>query len=261
MLRTLSRVNGCTLGATDGDVGSVVDCYLDDQSWTVRHLVVDTGRWLPGRQVLISPLSIARTDWEQGRIAVNLARRQIEKSPSIDADRPISRQREMEYYGYYGLPYYWTGPYRWGAWGAPSAFAEGYAGPPPGDEPTSPGPPPREEGDPHLRSAETVRGYGIEARDGAIGNVEDFVVDDQDWAIRYLIVDTGGWLPGKRVLVSPDWIERISWPESRVFVGLLRAGVQDSPEYDASRPLDRPYEASLYDYYGRPRYWERGRAA
>jgi hypothetical protein len=266
MLRTLSSLHGFTMGATDGDIGRVVDCYFDDQSWTVRHLVVDTGGWLEGRQVLLSPMSLRGVDWDNSRIAVNLTKAQIENSPSIDTDKPISRQREMEFYGYYGMPYYWTGPYRWGLSGAP--FAQGGAAgiapvPPASGTAGARGGVPAEEpeGDPHLRSSGTVTGYYIRAGDGEIGHVEDFVVDDEDWAIRYLIVDTRNWLPGKHVLVSPDWIERISWAESTVSVHMTREAVENSPEYDPSRPVDRPYENRLYDYYGRPRYWGRDRAA
>jgi hypothetical protein len=224
--------------------------------------VVDTGGWLSGREVLISPMSCTGVDWDNSRIAAKLTRGQVENSPSIDTDKPISRQRETEYYGYYGMPYYWAGPYRWGAWATPWAYV-GPAAPPPaasavGREIYARQ---REAGDPHLRSTASVTGYYLQARDGDIGHVEDFLVDDQDWAIRYLVVDTRNWLPGKQVLVAPDWVDRISWSDSTVYMNVLRETIRTSPEYDPSRPIERPYESSLYDYYGRPRYWERDRAA
>jgi hypothetical protein len=263
MLRKASALNGFTIGATDGDIGQVVDLYFDDQSWTVRHLVADTGRWITGRQVLISPMSFRGIDWENGRIAVGLTKEQIEHSPSIETDKPISRQREMEYYGYYGMEYYWTGPYRWGAWATP--YTAGAPLVPPTERGAAPEPEVfqrrREEGDPHLRSCGSVADYYIQARDGDIGHVEDFLLDDEDWAIRYLIVDTRNWLPGKHVLLSPDWIERISWSDSTVSVTMRREQVQNSPEYDPARPVERTHESRLYDYYGRPRYWARDRAA
>lgn len=263
MLRRASSLNGFTIGATDGDIGSVVDLYFDDQSWTVRHLVADTGRWLTGRQVLISPMSFRGIDWQNSRIEVNLTKGQIENSPSIETDKPISRQREMEYYGYYSMQYYWTGPYRWGAWATPYTYAAPVAPPP--ERGTSPEREvfarQRQEGDPHLRSCGAVTGYYIQTTDGDIGHVEDFLVDDGDWAIRYVVVDTRNWLPGKHVLVSPDWMDRISWADSTVYVNTTRERVQNSPEYDPARPPDRAYEARLYDYYGRPRYWARDRAA
>ncbi|MFB3818292.1 MAG: PRC-barrel domain-containing protein [Candidatus Methylomirabilales bacterium] len=262
MLRRLSMLEGFTIAATDGDIGRVADAYFDDQSWTVRHLVVDTGGWLSGRQVLISPLSLTAVDWEHDRLHAHLTRAQVEGSPSIDTDKPISRQHEMDYYGYYGMPYYWTGPYRWGAWATPLDYgtAPGVAANPEAAEirqAVVTGE--REPGDAHLRSARTVRGYAIRATDGDVGHVEDFLLDDRDWALRYLVVDTRNWLPGKHVLVSPEWIDRISWPESAVHVNMLRETIRSSPEFDPATPPERAYEASLYDYYGRPRYWERER--
>lgn len=260
MLRNLSTLNGFTIGAADGDIGRVTDFYFDDQTWTIRHLVVDTGRWLAGRQVLISPLSFKALDWDSSRIVVNLSKQQIENSPSIETDKPISRQREMDYYGYYGMPYYWSGPYRWGAWATPLGYGAPVpaAGPPPSLSATEREMWAREhqEGDPHLRSVEAVNEYYIRASDGDIGHVEDFVIDDRDWAIRYVVVDTRNWLPGKKVLVSPEWIQDISWSDSLVHLNLTRQQIENSPEYDPSRPLERPYETRLYDYYGRPRYWD-----
>lgn len=266
MLRRLGDLHGFTIGATDGDIGRVVDFYFDDESWTIRHVVVDTGSWLEGRRVLLSPMSLRGVDWDGSRIAANLTKGHVENSPSFGTDRPISRQQEMDLHGYYRVPYYWSGPYRWGAWGSPSAYAEAFS-----TAFAAPGTPAaaareggageRAEGDPRLRSSGTVTGYYIQARDGDIGHVEDFLVDDQDWAIRYMVVDTRNWLPGKKVLVSPDWIERISWGDSAVYVSVLREQIEHSPEYDPARPIERTYETRLYDYYGRPRYWERDRAA
>lgn len=262
MLRTMRALNGFTVGATDGDIGRVIDFYFDDQTWTVRHVVVDTGKWLAGRQVLLSPLSFKAMDWDNSRMLVSLTKQQIENAPSIETDKPISRQHEMDYYGYYGMPYYWTGPYRWGAWATPVDYGAGLPAAETAEarevrDAVQSGE--RQAGDPHLRSAESVGDYYIRASDGDIGHVEDFLVDDRDWALRYLVVDTRNWLPGKKVLVSPEWIDRISWSDSTVSLNLTKTQIQNSPEYDPSRPMDRPYETSLYDYYGRPRYWERER--
>lgn len=266
MLRKLSGLHGHSIGASDGDIGRIVDFYFDDESWTVRHVVVDTGGWLSGRQVLVSPMSFRSVDWEHDRVAVNLTKDQIENSPSIDTDKPISRQQEVDYYGYYGMPYYWTGPYRWGLSGAPFGYGApaGVAPVPPASGTAAE----REvfarqhrEGDPRLRSASAVNGYYLQARDGDIGHVEDFLVDDEDFAIRYLVIDTRNWLPGKHVLVSPDWVDRISWHDSSVYIDVPRQRIENSPEYDPARPVERPYETRLWDHYGRKRYWEQDRAA
>jgi len=194
MLRSASHLKGTSLAATDGEIGSVQDLYFDDLTWTVRYLIVDTGAWLPGRQVLISPRSV-RSSTDENSVPVALSKEQVKDSPSIDTDKPVDRQYEAQYSQYYGYPYYWGGPYRWGATPYPSggllteARAVSAALP---------------SGASRLRTARNVMGYYIEAVDGDIGHVEDFLVDDHEWAIRYMIVDTRNWWPGKKVIISPD---------------------------------------------------------
>jgi PRC-barrel domain len=178
MLRSMKDLNGFTIGATDGDIGQVETWYFDDASFTVRHLVVDTSRWLVGRKVLISPRVLRDIDWEA-----------------------------------------------------------------------------REGGDPHLRSSAIVIGYHIAATDGEIGHVEDFLVDEATWAIRYMVVDTRNWWSGTKVLVSPGWVARVDWDASKVEVNMTREQIKNSPEYDPSGPVQRDYEARLHDHYGRPGYW------
>jgi hypothetical protein len=247
MPRTAKSLMGATLAATDGDIGSVRDLYFDDGSWTIRYLAIDTGTWLPGRQVLISPMSVTGAD--ETSVSVSLSREQVEGSPSVDTDKPVSRQYEEDYSRYYGYPYYWSGPFRWGPVAIPGEMV--LAAVPVGElVPDGSG------GNPRLRSAREVIGYYIEAVDGDIGHVDDFLVDDREWAVRYMIAATRNWWPGKRVLVSPAWISEVSWPDSRVYVDLTRDGVKAAPEYDPDRPLEREYEHRLYKHYGRPNYWE-----
>jgi PRC-barrel domain len=252
MLRPVSNLKGCSIGATDGVIGEVEDLYFDDQRWTVRYLVIDTSGWLAGRRVLVSPWAIRAVDVANQSIAVDLTRAQVENSPSVETQQPIDRRYEMEYSRYYGYPYYWTGPYAWGL--------ERY----PLTAPVAPGEPPTErvepEGDPHLRSTTAIAGYYIQAADGDIGHVEDFLVEDRSWTIRYAVVDTRNWWPGKKVLISPDWITHVDWYDSKVHVDLTRDTIKSSPEYDASLPLDREYEARLYESYRRPHYWDRSDA-
>ena len=112
-----------------------------------------------------------------------------------------------------------------------------------------------ESTDSHLRSTEGVKGYHIEAADGEIGHVDGFVMDDEAWALRYIEVATRNWWPGKKVLVAPAWIERVSWTDSKVYVGLSREAIQNGPEYVESKPITREYENRLYFHYGRPPYW------
>jgi sporulation protein YlmC with PRC-barrel domain len=255
MLRTAGELKGVTIDATDGDIGSVQDLYFDDHTWTVRYLVVDTGTWLPGRQVLISPFAFQVVPGAS-RLRTSLTKEQVRNSPSVESDRPVDRQREIEFSQYYGYPHYWAGPYRWGELAYPAL-------------PVAPQPiavdreveemiaRERESADPHLRSARDVMGYYIQATDGDLGHVEDFLVDADTWAIRYSIVDTRNWLPGRKVLVSPEWIQRVSWEESKVYVDLSKRHIEAAPEFDPSIPLAREHEERLYTHLGRAKYWER----
>lgn len=248
MLRSIKALTGCTIAARDGDIGTVETFYFDDQQWTVRHLVVDTGGWLGGRHVLISPIAIGDTDWLNLRLAVNLTKDQIEHSPKVTTDKPVSRQYELDYYNYYGWSGYWMGPSLWGGSMSPLALANG-----PRTAATVVAE--REPADQHLRSTDEVMGYHIQATDDAIGHVTDFIVDDETWQLRYMVVDTSNWWFGKDVLVAPGWIDRVSWSDRKVYVTLTKDTVKDSPAWDPTVPVDRAYEERLYDYYGRPAYW------
>ena len=229
MLRTIKQIQGDKLGATDGEIGHVKDFYFDDVDWVVRYVVADTGSWMPGRLVLISPHAIGRL-YQAGRILlVNLTREQIEKSPSIDAHKPVSRQHEEEYHRYYGWPYFWEGEGSWGMSGFPvlTERSEPFRGEQITDAQAS-----RKTVDAHLRSAQTIIGYKVEADGELAGYVEDFVLDDKPWAIRQLVVGVGSWLSNRRVLISPGEIERISWDESKVIVKLIKDGILGSAEFD-----------------------------
>jgi hypothetical protein len=246
MLTNITFLKGLAIHATDGELGSVDDFYFDDETWGIRYLTVKTGGWLSGRQVLISPISVIQADWPRERLDVALTKRQVEKSPDIDTHKPISRQHESDYLTYYGYNYYWGGPYLWGPGYEPAALAM------PAKEPSRAR---SASADAHLRSTAAVTGYHVDATDGEIGHVDGFVIDDETWAIRYVEVATRNWLPGKKVLVSPAWIERVSWTDSKVYAGLTREAIKDAPEYLLSRPLTRDYESRLYFHYGRPPYW------
>lgn len=245
MLRQAKTFKRFKLRAHDGDIGTAREFYFDDRYWTVRYLVADTGGWLSGRRVLISPYALNPPNEAERVLPVDLTKQQIEESPSLNSDQPVSRQYEMQYYDYFGWPYYGYGSYTWG--GSPSIVRDPQAWRNIAR---------REEAwDPNLRSTSDVTGHHIQALDGEIGHVEDFIIDDETWAIRYLIVDTKNWWSGKQVLVSPQWIERVSWSESKVFVTLSRQIIKQSPEYTEASALTRDYEAGLYQHYQRNSYW------
>jgi hypothetical protein len=244
MLSKVKTLHGYKLQCRDGTIGSVNGFYFDDRHWTVRYLVADTGNWLPGRKVLLSPYALKSVNQAEKHVSVNLTKKQIEESPSLDTHKPVSMQFEAEYYDYYGWPMYWTGASVWGD----SALIQ--------YDPAMWAKPSKEKGwDRHLRSTKEVTGYHVQALDGEIGHIEDFVIDDLTWAIRYLIVGTRNWWPGKKVLISPVWIDRVSWEDSKVFINLSRETIQGSPEYTDGALLSRDYEIGLHHHYQRSGYW------
>jgi len=246
MLRSIKKLFGYMIQAVDGDIGKVYDFYFDDETWDIRYLVVDTGKWLPGRKVLIIPSALGEPDWRSNILPVQLTKDQIMRAPDIDLDKPVSRQHELELHEHYRWAPYWI-PY-----GAPGA---GVIPPAPPEKEEEKETKAKEEGDSHLRSAREVIGYHIQALDGEIGHVEDFIVEDILEIIRYMIVDTRNWLPGKKVLIAPLWIDKVSWKDAKVSIDLLREAIKDSPEFNPSEPINRRYEERLYDFYGRPKYW------
>jgi hypothetical protein len=250
MLRAVNDLKGYALLATDGPIGHVVDVLVDDRHWTVRYLVVDTGTWLSGRKVLISPIALGRPDWALQQLPVSLTKERVENSPDVDTQQPVSRQHEMEQLGYYGYPFYWEGTGIWGAGPYPGLLA-GVAG---GAINSGPSPDAAEE-DPHLRSCDALVGYQIHATDGDLGHVENFLVDDESWVVRYFVVDTSNWWGGHHVLIAPQWVARVSWPDSTVSLDLSREAIKSAPPYDAAKMFERQHELAMYEHYGRPKYW------
>ena len=241
MLRSINSIEGFDIQAKNGSIGEMEEFLFDDTSWEIRYLVVNTGDWLIDRLVLISPVALGSPDWETEKFPVFLRKEQIENSPNMEKEKPVSRQMQAELHEYYGWPGYVYAPFP--APKYPKIKTEKAES--------------NQEGDPHLRSTAEVEGYHIQAIDDEIGHVEDFIIDDKEWLIRYIVVDTRNWLPGKKVLVTPRWIQNIDWIEEKVFVDLKKEEVKNSPEYDPTTPINREYEIRLYDYYGRPKYWER----
>lgn len=240
MLRSALHMTGHRIKAVDGDIGKVSDWYFDDGSWAVRYLVADTGYWLPGRLVLLAPSVVASADQDEKVIEVGLTRQQIEESPPADSDQPVSRRFEKELQHHYGWPAYWTAP---AGFIAPTEMDTMGPALVPGEtaEP--------EAGDPHLRSAKELSGYTINATDGGIGTVQDLILDDEDWLVRYVLVNTKPWWPGGHVLVDVGCVPKVSWTDRTVFVELTRQQVRHSPPYDASRPMNREFQQKLYNYY------------
>jgi sporulation protein YlmC with PRC-barrel domain len=250
MLRHESQVKGYAIHASNGVIGTVSDFLFEDTTWLVRWLVVDTGNWLPGRKVLLPPGALTLANHIGHEFRVKLTRQQVKDCPAIDTDRPVSRQMEDTINNYYGWTPYWGGTSCIGAIG----IGAGYMGDsmPAGsmqrdrDNDDSR----RSASDPHLRSVAAVTGYRIHASDGAIGHVEDVLVDDEDWSINYLVVDTRNWWPGQKVLVSPLSVQTINWADRQVNLGVNRQRVKDGPAYDPSMMGDPVYQKTLHRHHG-----------
>jgi hypothetical protein len=265
MLRTMKDIQGCAIHATDGDMGHVDDFYFDDETWVIRYFVVDTSAWLAARNsVLISPIAIGQSEVSKKVLTVSNTKQQVQDSPSIDTQKPVSRQHEIEHLRYFGYPFYWGGAGLWGAGAYPSMMTPGYEGVNVAshDERLD-----REaayaqadvaaglEDNTHLRSCKAVMDYRIMATDGDIGHIHSLLVDEETWAIRYLVVKTSNWWRGNQVLIAPQWIKGITWSSATVSVELTRQSVIDAPPYDSTELLNRAAEANIYEHYGHPSYW------
>jgi len=249
MLRNAHALVGLELRARDGIVGEVKDLYFDDAQWRLRYFAVETGAWLKKRRVLISPEAVQAPEWNSGILPVDLSQDQIRASPPVETTQSVSRQSEEALRRHYGWPYYW----------GVAALGPGVVMPAIPIVQTSLAnittassltPP---TADAHVHSVSEVSGYRIHATDGEIGHAVDFLVDDRTWDIRYLIVDTKNWLPGKKVVLSPWWIDEVKWLESEIVIDLAKDTIKRSPDYDPDVPLTVDYAGRLHDHYGRPR--------
>jgi uncharacterized protein YrrD len=227
MLLSVERLKGYEVRATDGEMGKIDALFFEDNTWRVRYIVVDVGGWLTGRRVLIVPTAVDQIDTDAEQVVVSLTKEQVENSPEVVAHPPISREKEIALHEHYRWQGYWP---------------LGFTGPAVSH--------PRRslKVDSNLRSTAEVTGYNIQANDGQVGRVEDFVFDEL-WRVRYVLVDTGNWLPGRKVLISPGWVERVQWLGCNVHVDLTRDSVESSPAFDPQKPISADYAAQLDEHY------------
>jgi hypothetical protein len=257
MLRNSKDLLNFSIRATDGEIGRVKDMYFDDDAWVLRYFVVETGSWLSSRKVLVSPIAVTEPHWQGQELAVSSSMQQIEDSPSIDASKPVSRQQEEQYSGYYNFPQYWGGQGLWGEGMYPyTVLPDAITNRPDWlerqreDEAALSAERTRHRNDdPHLRSCDAVQGYHVQATDGEIGHIAGFLVDEVTWAIRFLIVDTSNWWGGNKVLIAPTWISGVHWNSETVSVELSRDAIQASPVLDPDALLDRAWELRMRAHY------------
>lgn len=248
MLRSLNEVLGYELMAQDGGVGTVKDLFFSDEDWTIRYLIVDTGPWIFGRRILISPEALEQPVWASETFPVNLTREQVKESPDVDIAKPVSREYEEKLSKHYSWTHYWiVTP---GSPARPPYFPSNLFKPEKDSE--------EEEGiTSHLRSVNEILKYMVQARDGEVGTMADFIVDDEEWQLIYMVVDVADWLKSeKQVLVSPEWVSTIEVSDHKIMLDLTQDAVKYSPPFDPTLPVNRQYEEVIYDYYGKPKYWQ-----
>jgi sporulation protein YlmC with PRC-barrel domain len=241
MLRNASAIKGYVIAASDGRIGTVSDFLFDDANWKIRWLVVDTGKWLTGRKVLLPPSVLGQLDPNGSEFSIRLTMKQVKESPDIDTERPVSRQFETNIYDYYGWSPYWgkgagyfVGGFGFGG-GAMTALPISGSQRRAEDVLIAQ----QSDDDPHLRSIEAVTGYHIHATNGEIGHIEDFILEDSDWSVHDLVVDTKNWWPGNKVLILPRSIQKIDWMDNQINLNISREQVKSSPAYNASTTIDR----------------------
>jgi sporulation protein YlmC with PRC-barrel domain len=237
MQHSLKSMIGFEIRATDGDLGNVHEFYFDDITWTVRYIVVETKKWFSSRKVLISLCAIGKPDWETRTLPVNLTCIQVRNSPDIDTQKPVYRQHEVQLHEHYQWPKYWDGfcgntmvqtqDHLLDISVIEQSFGQLH------------------HDDPHLRGTSQVIGYKIHATDGDIGYVDDFIIDDENGVFRYLVVNTGNWLPGRKVLISPQWVKCINWDDSSVYLNLLRDSVKYSADFNPDKIINREFQEIL----------------
>ncbi len=252
MLISLKDLKGYSIQAKDGQVGKANDFYFDEQTWTVRYLVDKTGIWLFGRQILLSPVAIAKVDPATKTLSFNLKQAEITNSPQVGQETLLSKDMEKSLIDYYRWPTYLGGP--------DSLTEAGYT--------QTQGPYPLrirdirkivQAGDqekPALRSSELVLGYAVASNDAVFGQIADFFVDTDSWEIRYILINTGRAATDKKVLIDPEWIDWISWKQARVSVSMDREKIQGCPSFDLAMPINREYEELLYNHYECKKYWD-----
>jgi sporulation protein YlmC with PRC-barrel domain len=247
--------------ASDGNIGHVKDFTFDDKAWVIRYLVVDADTWSGNRKVLISPIGVRAPNWGEKTIPVAITKEQVKNSPVYDEHKPLTKQHEVEYLGYYNYPYYWGGPSLWGDDLYPGRFGVGSGSfnAPPFVLRPSEREPAEMEAEPHapheLRSGRGLIGARIVGSDGDIGLVRDLLIEEGSWAIRYLAVDTGDWWHAQQILIAPQWIGEVNWPDTIISINMSRQDAKDAPYYDPSVKIDRELEAELHEHYGQPFYW------
>jgi len=221
MLRTIEQLVGLEIVGEDGSIGFLEDLFLEPGSWKVRHAVAFAGEWLSGRWILL-PIPLLRSvDPARRVLRVAATRERVAAAPAPETDHAVSCLFEKSLYAHYGC----------GPCGLPDE-AVGV-----------------EAGRSRLLSAEELKGYRVEARDGDVGRLEDYLVAEEAWDIRYLCVATRRWLPGRKLAAPSAWIRLVNWRHRRIVLRRFRDELRQAPGFAGSGGLSAEYSESLEAYF------------
>jgi sporulation protein YlmC with PRC-barrel domain len=207
-----------SLGATDGEIGKIKDIYFDDQSWTLRYLVAETGNWLFQRKVLIAPLAVQRSGLENEILDVNLTKEQVKDSPDIDTELPVSLQQESSLFDHYAWPSFGRAGMGWPTTGVlkgTSALINKLEA--------------KEEFDPHLRSFNHVSKYEVYSSSVHVGMVKDLILDLSDWSIPFLLMENIVNNNSEQIMIASDKVSAIDWETSRISLSLTKYEINTAP--------------------------------
>lgn len=225
MVRSGNKLTGFSVHAKDGEIGRIYDFIFDEFLWTIRYAEIDIGRWVPGKVVLLSTQVLGPS--ALSTIDTKLTIKQITNCPTIDPQEIPSRKYEEELHNYFSWVYYWAeqrevSQYRISC---------------------------------KLQSVFSLIGFKLQAIDGEIGHLDDVLIDDLEWKIRYLVIDTGTWFSGKKVLVSPLWDGRVDDNSHILKIDVSMEKIKSAPPFDYSIPLTNEYEVILHQHYHKKPYW------
>lgn len=225
MLRKVEDIYGYSVRALDGDIGQVHDLYLDDH-WFIRYLGVDTGSWLSHRLLIISMQAVGSPMWQEEVLPVRLSQKQIASSPEIDPSQPLSQQQFFELHEYYSWP---TQGIDRSLRGVPPSANDLFPPSPPlapagaGEEANATSDAVRTQVEHmRLRSSREMLGYQVMSKEEQIGLVEDLLLSEDDWLIQYILLDTHGWAPDRKVLIPSRSIEGINWSAMKIYADISR---------------------------------------
>lgn len=238
MKRKLSDLEGYSIAAKDGDKGTVKNFLFDENNWVIRYMEADLGNFFSGKQVLIPYAFLQAPDWEGEHFHVELSKEEIENSPLITAELPVSRKYEEELHTYYTADYYWMNTsvapmitYPINPLATPTKLVD------------------EKDIDTSIRSFNEIQGYTVKTTDGTIGHIADLIINDANWQIVYAVVDTSDWMPwSKKVLVAVDWMENISYVNHEIAVTISTDAIESAPEFDGET-LNDEYEKKLHQHY------------